>query len=369
MALVVGACDGDTVYSPPHAHPPASGEALPPDPVPSEEQLLVRAATCEYTARCRPKELGLYPGGDRKGCLEARFCRTPSVARNAVVDFDACLDSLRTAPCAEVVLPGQLSSFQSPSPCAQAPRDYSEYYVGKPGLGETCLSGQDEFPCSEGWCRIEEPRRQSGAQFCGVCTAALEEGDPCTEADRCGDGTRCLEGICRALLENGEPCSNDEQCYRRTCLNGQCAYPQDAEPPPPNYGERLGDPCSHNLDCGYDPTLNCVSGVCVPSPDRGEPCDDLQDCRVGLGCHEGVCEDVPCFVDLGGFCGASLSCGTPDSFCDDSGHCAKLPVEGEPCSDWLVECANGLICDLETNHCIRRPPLRSTPAPGVEGCQ
>jgi hypothetical protein len=83
----------------------------------------------------------------------------------------------------------------------------------------------------------------------------------------------------------------------------------------------------------------------------------LDDCRVGLGCHEGICEDVACWIDLGGFCGRFGRCGTPNSFCDDTGHCANLPVEGEPCADWPMECANDLICDPASERCTPRPPL------------
>lgn len=125
----------------------------------------------------------------------------------------------------------------------------------------------------------------------------------------------------------------------------------------------MGDPCTINLDCGYDPTLNCVAGVCVPTPDRGEPCDDLEDCRVSLGCHEGICEDVACFVDLGGFCASSGKCATDSAYCDDTGHCSKLPTEGESCNNRYSECAADLYCDPSTHHCLRLPALRPIGSP------
>jgi hypothetical protein len=372
LVLAMGACDGSALPTAasraPHVHPPSSGEVLS-EPVPTEDELLVRAASCEYQTRCIPEGMGMYPGGDLAGCLDVPFCKGASITRSSVVDFEACLEVLRSGSCTATIFPGgQVLDLESSSPCAAKPFDLTEYYEGKPERGEACLGGTgfDEFACAAGsWCKLEVPARQAGNSFCGTCSAFLEPGGSCTEDDRCAGLARCFEGVCREALADGEACSGADQCLNWTCRNGECVDPYDTSSIAINYGELLGAPCSHTFECGPDPTLNCIGGVCVPTPGRGEPCESLDDCRVGLGCHEGLCEDVPCRVEFGGFCGKFQgTCATANAYCDATGHCAELPGEGETCGDFMV-CAFPLECDPDTQRCRTPPPPLPVGAPCI----
>lgn len=243
-------------------------------------------------------------------------------------------------------------------------------------IDELCFKEGDlhpELPCLECITSVATdewtPDNQNGC----------EDGDPCTQPDRCvgglcmgqpkvcpDDGNPCTLSACEGgscvhnpvagSCNDGDPCTTDE-----TCVEGQCKASA-----PLNCDD--GNPCTDDLcvegmgcrnlpntaSCndGNPCTLEdqCVAGSCQPGKnlqkcDDGNPCTD-DTCHPLLGClsfpNSAPCDDGdPCLE--GDFCVASVC---------QPGFIQLPCMDGEICTDDYCEpnvgcmyVANSLSCD------------------------
>ena len=176
----------------------------------------------------------------------------------------------------------------------------------------------DDNDCTEDKCTGEEGCVNDVLEA-GPC----EDGDPCTVADHCVDGT-CI----------GDPveCEDDNPCTDNICTEtGGCEYPSNS------------DPCDDQNPCTLADT--CADGKCdgtkVPCDcQQDEDCGELEDadlCNGTLVCDTQVLP-YKCVVDPG----TVVTCPQPegeDAFCRQP-HCA--PGTGE-CS--FVPHHEGFLCD------------------------
>lgn len=201
---------------------------------------------------------------------------------------------------------------------------------GSSGDGSASGCSQDadcvpDSPCELGLCNIDGTCRfvfQGGA-----CT----DDDPCTvdetcETDGCvgqlrdcDDGNVCTldgcdptTGECSSnpadgLCDDGNPCTEGDRCDA-----GECKPTGDVG-------------CDDNNSCTSD-TCSASSGACVNTPLNDAACDDGNFCTVGDACDAGFCipgAEIPCDDDNG--------C-TKDACEPDTGLCVATP-NTEPCDD------------------------------------
>ncbi|GEM_PF-581668 len=239
--------------------------------------------------------------------------------------------------------------------------------------------------CSSGVCLTD-----------GQCAQVVTEGEHCDDAHLCTDGLLCLSGICKTedpeppkeecsqdsdcdgeqVCESGkckektthEPeCTSDEECSEgQVCKDGSCEDKQ-VEPQPPVTsetcdtdedcaGNEINTICMSNGNCGHYVDLGeycdeyetyCQDGYlcmgkCIQELDEGEACiegDEVQTCRIGLGCYDGYCHAVQEDVAIGNACNDEYLLCAKDLTCVD-GKCIDYQKVNENCDE-----ANYLICD------------------------
>jgi hypothetical protein len=236
----------------------------------------------------------------------------------------------------------------------------------RPGPRTTCPPTGN--PCTEATCNpangsCETANRQNGA--------ACDDGNPCTDNDRCdngvcagtqrddcvpcqGDGDcsgvsvghQCEEAFCTGqgfcavrLKPNGSPCNDGNACTSgETCQNGVCGSPTSVR------GCVGTDPCKV-FSCDPD------TGLCV-STNRAEntPCGD------GRVCCGGTCLRNTTTTNCG-TCGTQ--CG-PNQTCEN-GQCI-CPSPRATCSNGC--CAAGQVCRNGTGECCA--PTKTTCVPDVD---
>jgi len=151
-------------------------------------------------------------------------------------------------------------------------------------LGEECISGRcTNGVCCGTQCEDNEVCKVPGRE--GVCT-------PINPAPECFDDEECVD-----FPDEGDPgfCSDGFCCDQR-CAEGRCDI------------------------AGFE-------GLCIPTLDDGEFCQDDRDCKSGFCTDERCCKER-----------------CDDGNCDnDQGICSSLGPNGDPC-DLDEECTSG-ICD------------------------
>ena len=163
---------------------------------------------------------------------------------------------------------------------------------------------------------------------------SCEDGNPCTEDDRCGMGV-CLG----QPVEDGLECDDGSACTSGdACAAGACV------------GEAT--------DCGAKDGA-CTAGVCDPETgdcqadpiEDGTTCDDGDVCTLGDACAAGACEAGP----------DSLVCDDGEICTDDACHpqagCTTTPAEVPGCCETDADCDDGdpctaAICDPQTTWCV-----------------
>ncbi len=202
-----------------------------------------------------------------------------------------------------------------------------------------------------------------GADCLSEQTAGIADGDfgllaAAVEAGRVAYHPEYVEPCLDAIADLS--CEMFVSSYFEACeqaLTGTVAEGGDCE---------LDDECAGDLRCLIE---GSCPGSCVERVGSGEPCDENDDCEVGLWCTEQapyVCvnpaaEGEPCREGTQP-CVPPLSCWGEDSANDVAGECVDLTAlstasEGELCN--LLEgpwCRAGLFCDLAAGECTSERP-------------
>ena len=270
--------------------------------------------------------------------------------------------------------------------------------AGNPCLSEgTCVDGECSSepqvvcpdpvtPCTVAAC---DPDTGGCIELPADDGAACEDGQPCTQA------TTCLDGSC----QGGEPtvCPDDgDSCSLEICVPGSgCGAAADEDGIPCDDS----DPCTNDTQCdagacggGLDTVCPsdgdpCTSDACVPGEGciylplgDGAPCDDGSLCTADDACEAGECMgeavvscpalDDPCLVNIcqpgTGTCEPeasedSVPC-DDGNICTSSDACAQGVCVGEavPCLQDTDPCTVAQ-CDPGLGACVLGPSSAGTP--------
>ncbi len=194
---------------------------------------------------------------------------------------------------------------------------------------DRCLDGvctgavakcDDGNPCTDDAC-------QSGVGCVHTPnTKACSDGDVCTISDKCVDGACVGQPVSNTGCNDGNVCTIDDQCVEGVCKGT------------PNLCNDL-NPCTTD---SCDPTHpQAVPGVgCVHLPRTGS-CDDVDACTKGDTCVDGECVGT---LEIGAPCNDGNLC-TGDDTCQADGSCLGTAVgcdDGNPCT--TDTCAPGGGC-------------------------
>ena len=217
----------------------------------------------------------------------------------------------------------------------------------------------DGAPCAMDPCHVD------GACQAGACVGTpipCDDGDPCT-SDGCDPQTgACVHAHVEAACDDGQACTEEDRCSDGVCAGApvdcddlnSCTF--DACDPETGACEHV--PVSSTCDDGDPCTLGdaCVVGVCVVEPvdcDDGEVCThDTCDPETGACVHapaDGPCDDGdPCAGE--GQCQAGL-CVTAPLSCDDANPCTADhcdPLTGACVHDpQEAVCDDGSLCTTD----------------------
>lgn len=242
---------------------------------------------------------------------------------------------------------------------------------GPDGCGGLCGMCDDENPCTDDLCSIDQLCHFYANQH------KCDDGDPCTAADQCEDG-ECVGGldVCPCIQHQDCAAIEDGDLCNGTLVCDTTVFPYACKVDPSTVVKCDG---AEDTDCTQTACLP-GSGQCAPQnlPD-GKLCDDGDLCTVSDSCKTGICtpgtnicqchEDEDCVeYEDGNLCNGTLVCDT--SFfpyhcqlaldtvvvCDpalgtdcalpqcvpETGLCALVPdKEGEPCGSEHYFCKMG----------------------------
>jgi hypothetical protein len=223
--------------------------------------------------------------------------------------------------------------------------DAPECWVLPPGtfaIGTTCGEGSQ---CESGYCK-ETASGLTSVRDCGVCSATVADGQPCSPADHCALGSACIleanadVGTCRPdqVGDVGATCASYMDCsasLRCDLTSKRCAERRDA-----------GAACDFSGDCKQ--SLVCNGGICGQGLAEGAACSPTAQCAPALTCWGAV--NATCvatkYVGPGETCnaGTGVFCQIgPCPVTQGPGSCPKVIPNGQPC----VESANDTTCDLD----------------------
>ncbi len=230
--------------------------------------------------------------------------------------------------------------------------------LGQLELGTECESGDQ---CAgDAYC-TEAPLGQS----CGVCTAALADGETCVDGDDCLNGNCRTNETCGPFVLSGGTCEDSEDCGGRLACNDGTCRSADAV--------SVGDTCADFGDCGFPISnlfCNETATMCEAFIALGANCNDgaIDTGLCNLIKYESCdssgtrnCE-APTEVGMGDQCGFSMGrkCGA-GLLCDDpggaAGRCAATGL-GEACISgsetgtcgFFLECKDNNICGYEDEY-------------------
>ncbi len=245
-----------------------------------------------------------------------------------------------------------------------------------PGAAGRCVEAYRKATgeCGDGW-----PEQTLPAGCVQMVSSVVKAGETCVLP---GIGCSGGSGICspydamcsEAVPGWEEPCEG--VCQEGfVCGSGNVCVPGNA-----------GDACVSERDCATP--LTCVEHRCAPALEPGVSCETDIQCRAGLACVDGVCDNPPILCDFENTCGDHAACvatrarvcrpaaGSGEgcansgdcvgsSWCD-AGFCEPLPELDEPCA-LQVYCAPGLACDWDSGMCRPLPGLGEACAFGEMG--
>ena len=293
-------------------------------PVASDTRECVTAADCE-AARDAPFPCFAWV------CADGTCVERPVADGAPCDDGDACTADDR---CAEGACGGAAVRCEDDgSPCTLAVCDPDEGCVAVAVTGLACDDGDactESDRCVRSKC-IGEPAR-------------CDDGDPCT-ADRCDPLVGCVsEGLPGAPCDDGDPCTAGDACAEAGCVG----VPLDCDD---------GDPCTRDA---CDP----ATGACASAPATGPPCDDGSACTTGDHCESGRCGGRAIACDDGNPC--------TDDDCDAVAGCRHGPADGAPCNDGnactdVDRCAAGA-CVGQATACDDGDPCTEDSCTFAGGC-
>ena len=236
-----------------------------------------------------------------------------------------------------------------------------------PGIGKSC---NDANSCTYDEC---DPVAGCLHEF---ATGTCDDGNPCTENDKCvngtctgasvvdcDDGNPCTKDICLANggcsnipvpgpCDDGDACTIGDFCQNGNCMNG----PEK--------------PCEDNNQCTADA---CVNGACIYTP-VAAGCTDGNECTTGDACINGQCtpsggkncdDDNPCTTE---YCDPESGCvyTLNTAPCDDGNPCTtKDACAGGMCKGGeALDCDDANVCTLD--NCS--PDLGCTHSPWDGNC-
>ncbi len=206
--------------------------------------------------------------------------------------------------------------------------------------GSVCA---ENFNCSSNDCQKTLP-----GDFYGMCggvdCSSLADGTACFDGDLCTDNDQCQQGSCSATAKD---CNDGNDCTHDSCdsENGNCVFIFHAD------ACEDGDLCTENDRCAQgicvgavkdctdgndctDDSCNPENAVCIHTPNTNV-CNDGDACTIDDQCQMGICASTAMI------CADDNEC-TDDSCDAISGECLFIPHSG-PCDD-------GLLC-TENDHC------------------
>ncbi len=219
---------------------------------------------------------------------------------------------------------------------------------------DECIGKIEPGACQEVACV------QSTCQIVPVLNGSTcDDGDPCTETDKCFQGTcdggevktcdddnTCTDDSCdaatgeclyvdnTATCDDGNMCTGDDHCDSGACVSGEnlcdCQTDEDCD----TYED--GDLCNG--------TMMCDANECKVDPDTVVDCTDMAvaECKIGY-CEAGSGECQTKNAENGTSCDDTDAC-TIDDLCD-AGACtgdAIDPDDGNECTDDACDPADGI---------------------------
>ncbi|MBM4395167.1 MAG: putative metal-binding motif-containing protein [Deltaproteobacteria bacterium] len=370
------------------------------------------ADSCNPAKGCVHTPLSAGTCDDLNACTTGDACVAGRCAGQGTQcdDNNPCTDDL----CAPGAGGGTCSHVFNTRPC----NDGSACTTGDVCASGTC--GGAAVPCDDG-----NPCTDDSCDPVKGCahvpsTASCEDGTPCTEGDKCAggkcvpgalidcnDGNPCTNDACTpakgcvhlpntAACDDGDRCTGADRCAAGECAGGAAVRCDDGNP-------CTDDACVPATGCGFAPNnawcedgLKCTAGdrcgggVCVP----GGPatCDDgkpwtIDSCNETDGCvHEvspevcdGVDNDGDLLVDedLGETTCGQGACEITVANCKDGKPqwCAPLPAVDEVCNGIDDDCDGatdeelgsttcGLgVCAVTVENCVEGMPVVCVPDP------
>ena len=258
------------------------------------------------------------------------ICAGPSPANpcgGEVCVAGACVTSALSGPCddgdactvGDTCVGGQCVSGPRKD-CAADPCAVGATCVAGACVGGTPVSCADDNPCTAGFC---DPSQ--GCVYSPLTGPACDDGDGCTEHDRCTAGAchgspvvcprdgvactdqKCVDGACRSIPV-------DARCTRDDCRIGVCR----PDAPRADADGCIGEPVGEGEACSDD-GIACTEDVCRAGACLHVPID--AQCGRPEECSEAVCAPEDAAAD-----GRGCAAGPPS----DAGACGE---DGDPCTD------------------------------------
>ena len=313
-------------------------------------------STCS-TNQCIPATglCAMVAATDGATCSDGSLCTTADACQGGVCtgpgvcdDNDLCTDDVCD-------LTGNCTHALNSAPCSDgnACTTGDKCYDGNCFGSDDTVCVDDGNPCTSNLCDVD-----NGCGAFPITNLACDDGNLCTTADTCTDGTcggtakvcndskictddSCAAGVCvfsanTASCSDGNPCTTGDVCSGSVCLAGTTPLSCDDS-----------DVCTDDF---------CNAAGCAHSFNTA-PCSDNSSCTSGDACQGGVCKPAatvacddlnPCTDDA---CDAVNGCTHSDNTlaCDDGTVCtsADACVAGQ-CTGTTLNCADTNACTADS---------------------
>ena len=232
----------------------------------------------------------------------------------------------------------QLAPCDDGNPCTEDDRCFDGACVG---ALKTC---DDENPCTKDWCEVEvgcvhEDRDKP-----------CDDGNPCTSVDTCADGKCVGKPVSNAVCDDDNLCTINDVCTNGVCA-GETQLCNDFNPCTKDFcdtehpqaddffcvHEWITSICDDLNECTLNDT--CARGQCIGQVEVDKPCSDGSLCT-----DDGKCQADGSCIGSGKVCTDENPC-TLDT-CQPDGGCLFTPEVGAICDDG-DKCTIQDLCDAE----------------------